>query len=454
MATPYQITGAYAGQGGAFGPVEYGGALFVVALSALATASSEHSVLSIFKSTDAGATWTQVGSDITLPSSDDSTGSNIPVGDSEVFHGCVDINFPTSPYGYVIHADADHKLIVSRVNYNTEDWDDTSAAGPDIQDPSETGNHNSLGWMIEQASDGEFGILANLNTAGSDTDRVYAMSLSSDLGTWSSRAQVSGQSGGIYYAATGIARGTSGRVHGWIEAEDSQFDMYHTMVIGGGGGVGSALELVAEGQRIFRTNYTGAHDEAGNIAFLFVEPAVGVGTNFKLSAAHAVSADPPTFTIVDVDPATSGTNSYWGSIAAGSTLRAAWNASNSFDNILHSSYSGAWSAAAEGVDGIAPFYIEARQIAAGLGVTFGQEISAVNTLWYVLITAGGTVQAIVGIEPIPSGEKLHRTHGVTGGGLETCGTPVPVVADNTCNPVDPDLAVDAPSICVPQGYSY
>lgn len=458
MPTAYHVTGAFVGNGGAF-IAEYGGNLFVVALSAYAVTSSDHSTIGIFKSTDDGATWTQVGSEITLPSSDDSAGSNIPVGDSDFLHGCLDINFPTDPYGYIVHANADHEIIVSRVNYSAEDFDDTSDPGPAIQDPSESGNHNFLGWMIEQGTDGDFGILANLNSAGADTDRVYAMSLSADLGTWSARTQVAGQTSGISYVATSIARGVTGFVHGFVGVEDGlDNDMYHTMVIGGGGGVGSALEHISEGQQIFRSPYCGALTTTGDIAFLFAAPNVGVGTFWKLAAAHAASADPPVFTLEDIDTTASLSNLYWAAVdgAPAGTFRAGYNVNDAEDALRASSYdAGTWFSPIESVvDGIRPF-LSARTLDAGVGFTFGNAAAADSRdLYFVFLpVSSATTQTITGIEPIPTGEKLHTTHGVTGGGLD-CGTNVPVIADNTCNPVDPDDAVDAPAECVPQGFSY
>lgn len=459
MPTAYHVTGAYAGQGGGF-IAEYDGALFIVALSAVAVTDSEHSKIGIFKSTDDGETWTRVGSEITLPSSDDSGSSNIAVGDSEWIHGCLDIDFPTSPYAYIIHLDADHNLVVSRLNLDTEDFDATSAAGPSVIHPSETGNHDFLGWMIEQASDGTFGILANLNSAGFATDRVYAMSLSSDLGTWSSRDQVDGQTGSIAYTGTSIARGTDGRVHGLVEVQDgSEIDMYHTVVIGGPGGVGSELQLIAEGEKIFKSPYCGALTSTGDIAFLFASPAAGVGTNYKLSAAHAASADSPTWSIVDVDTTASGFNSYWAALdgVPGGTFRAGYNINDSEDLLRTSVYSGgSWSSPLESsVADVLPFFVSARALTGGVGFAFGNAAVSDYDLYFVLLPIGsGGVQAITGATPISSGERIYNTSGISGGGLETCGEPVPVEVDNSCNPVDPDTAIDAPAECVPQGYSF
>lgn len=459
MPTAYHVTGAFAGQGGGF-IAEYDGALFIVALSALAETQSEHSAIGIFKSEDNGETWAQVGSEITLPSSDDSNGSNIPVGDSEWIHGCLDIDFPTSPYAYIIHLDADHNLVVSRLNLSTEDFDDTSAAGPSVQDPSEFGNHDFLGWMIEQASDGTFGVLANLNSAGFNTDRVYAMSLSSDLATWSSRNLVDGQSGSVAYTGTSIARGTDGRVHGLVEVQDgANLDMYHTVVIGGPGGVGSELQLIAEGEKVFKSPYCGALTTTGEVAFLFAAPAPGVGTNYNLVAAHASSADSPTWSVEDVDTTASGFNSYWAALDGGAsgTFRAGYNINDSEDLLRTSVYSsGAWSSPLESsVADVLPFFVSARTLSAGVGFAFGNAaVGSGNDLYFVLLPVGGSAAQITGVSPIGTKEQFYNTSGVTGGGLETCGTPVPVQVDNTCNPVDPDTAIDAPATCVPQGYSF
>lgn len=396
MPTPFRVTGAFAGQGGAF-IAQYSGALFVVALSSLATTSSAHSTIGIFKSTDQGETWSQVGSEITLPSSDDSTDSNIPVGDSEWIHGCLDVAFPTNPYGYIVHADPDHKLMVSRVNFEDEDFDVSGAAGPDIQDPAEEGNHDFLGWMIEQASDGSFGVLANLNSAGFDTDRVYAMSLSGDLNSWSSKAQVSGQTSGIDYTASGIARGTDGRVHGWIEAQDeSDFTMCHAVVVGGGGGIGSALQDVVSftdtgspttGAKIFQSPYVGAFNTDGEIAFLFANPGEGVGANFTLSAAHATSDDDPAWTIRVVDAADSPLNSYWAGFDGGVTFRAAYNVNNATDTLRVAQYaSGAWGAPSENtVSGIEPYFVSARSTTLGVAVSFGRFLEGEDQLWFALL---------------------------------------------------------------------
>lgn len=466
-----RVTGAFVGQGGAFGPVEYAGNLYLIALSAYAETLTDTSEIAIFVSEDDGATWVQTGSTIEIPSATDAGGDlgAFPIGEMQFLHGCIDVDFPTEPYAYIIHCGLSGGygcLFVSRFNASTGDFDATSAAGPQIPIVDSAGSHNFLGWMIAQADDREFGVLANLNTPDiSELDRVYGMSLSADLGTWSGRDLVDGQVAGRVYAGAGIVRGNDGRVHGWVEelaSSSTQTTMMHTMVIGGGGGVGSELESVytftdedppITNGKIFQSPYTGGYYD-GEVVFFAAKPGSGVGETYNLIAARATSADPPSFTIDIVDGTAAGENSYWAGVgSSASGIDVAYNISNAYDSIHYSIYTGSsWTTPTEGVTDVEPYFITAGRFSAGLGISFGRFLSGENQLWFHVV-GGGAIQ-ITGVEPIHTKEQFYNTSGVTGGGLDTCGTPIAVEPSNACNPVDPDTAIDAPATCVPQGYSF
>ena len=468
MPTAVQVTGAVIGQGGAFGPVEYGGKLYLISLSAFASNLTDTSEIGIFESEDNGATWSQTGSTIEIPSATDAGGDTGPltVRDPEFLHGCFDVDWPTQPYAYIMHCGMSGGygcLFVTRFNASTGDFDDTSAAGPQIPITGSLGSHDFIGWMIAQADDREFGVLANLNTAGSATDRVYAMSLSADLNSWSGRDLVEGQTDG-QYTASGIVRGDDGRVHGWVERQyvdgfDTAFTMYHTVVIGGGGGIGSELQSVLSffdtsapitGPKIFQSPYTGGYLD-GEVVFICAQPGSGVGTNHHLVAARATSEDEPSWTVETVDNTSNSENSYWAGVGwDGSTIDVAYNINNSFDTVRFSTFAGtAWSTPADATEDVGPYFVTTQRIAAGLGISFGQND---YDLYFVLVSGGA--QTITGVEPIQTKEQFYNTSGVTGGGLDTCGTPIAVEPSNACNPVDPDTAIDAPATCVPQGFSF
>lgn len=471
MPTAVQITGAFIPPGGAFGPIEYGSTLYVFAMTSLAETQEENSVLGIFRSLDGGATWSQTGSTITIPSGDELGGihGGFAVGDPEFLHGCLDVDYPTEPYAYIVHsglASSVGCVFVTRFDASAGDFDNTSAAGPEIPITGALGNHDFIGWMIAQASDREFGVLANLNTAGVETNRAYAMSLSEDLGTWSSRLAVPGQTDGAF-AACGIVRGDGGRVHGLIEkqgyeAEDSDFVLYHTVVIGGGGGIGSALQAITSmtdssgiitGPNIFESPHTGGY-LAGEIMFVVALPPEGIGAEYNLFALHAPSEDEPTWEILSIDATYNAENSYWAGVSSSaSVVEVAFNINNSFDSVMASSYDGsAWGAAVEATDGVTPFWICCNRIVAGLGITFG---NGDYDVYFVILGGGGAT--IVGSAGIPSAEAFGKTHGIFGGGGdgETCGTAVPVPSEESCNsiPVDNRYPGDQDS-CPTAGYSY
>lgn len=471
MPTAVQITGALIPPGGAFGPIEYGSTLYVIALTTLAEEQDENSVLGIFRSLDGGETWSQTGSTITIPSAEEVGGihGSIATGDPEYLHGCFDVDYPTEPYTYIAHSGLSGGVgcvFVTRFDASAGDFDTTSAAGPEIPIAGSLGNHDFLGWMIAQSSERDFGVLANLNSSGSDINLVYAMSLSEDLGSWSSRAVVPGQADGAFSAA-GIVRGAGGRVHGLIEKqgyglEDSDFTVYHTVVIGGGGGVGGALQVITTmtdnesiitGPKIFESPYTGGY-LSGEVLFVFALPPEGIGAEYNLVAAHGGSEDEPIWDILSIDETANAENSYWAGVgSSASTVEVAFNINNTFDSVMVSSYDGSeWGAAVEATDGVGPFWIVCNRIAAGLGITFG---NGDYDVYFVILGGGGAT--IVGSAGIPSEEAFGKTHGIFGGGGdgETCGTAVPVPSEESCNsiPVDNRYPGDQDS-CPTAGYSY
>lgn len=466
-----QVTGAFVGNGGAFGPIEYAGSLYIIALASIADTESDESSIGIFESTDGGATWSQTGSTITIPSAEDVGGiyGSVATRDPEFFHGCLDVDFPAEPYAYIIHSGLSGGfgcLFVSRFNATLEDFDMTSSAGPEIPFATALGNHDFLGWMIAQSSDRSFGVLANLNSAGSSTDRVYAMSLNEGLSSWSSRAEVAGQTNDFSYTASGISRGVSGLVHGWIEAQGVSFDsdhfvMYHTIVVGGGGSIGSALQDVyslydtagiTTGTKIFQSPYTGAFLD-GKVYFIGAGGAIGIGSQYNLISAVAGSEEEPTWEIKTIDDNDVAENSYWAGIASNDTsVVVCYNINNTFDNVLQSFNFGAdWSEPSEAVSIAEPFFIGGLMFSLGFGVTFGQ---GDYDLWFETSGAGGAT--IVGSAGIPSEEAFGKTHGVFGGGEpETCGAPVPIPPAVPCQqiPVTPAYPGGQDS-CPTSGYSF
>lgn len=439
MPGPFQISAAiHPIPGfGTQGPFQYGGDLYCFAFSDLDTITGE-GTLSAYVSSDDGETWTDTGESRTTTSSNLCFGSCLSTSGDYVY-----VLYVGDPFAA--------NLYVVRFNLTNGTFDADSPTGPALAD----GAGISPGLLIEQSTAGGLGIMTK--TFSSGDARVSLCTLDAALTSWSSLSNPSGQTGGLSYAPYAIARGTSGRVHGFaVEFDGSDTRLLHVLVLGSGGGVGTAFDEVAPVIYLDSSDPVAAARSDGTIAVLYNAPDVGIGSPQMVASAIATSADIPSWTIETVDASTSGTED--GStigLIGGSDYRAVYRPLSS-DDVVYSTYSSGWAAPVSlslTVPGGFGMVITGRELTSNFGFCYtdftnGQE----SPSFY--FSVGGTAQAIVGIEPIPSGEKIHRTHGVTGGGLETCGTPVPVVADNTCNPVDPDLAVDAPSICVPQGYSY
>jgi len=431
MPGPFQVSTAIhplADQGGPQGSYAHSGTLYCFAFSDATT-------LEAYESSNDGATWTATGSTRTIGSA------------SEVAASCRSISGDYVYVLYVVPDGINTALEVSRFNLGTGAFDDTSAAGPTL-----TGGAGSapLIW-IEESTDGGFGVMAKIFNSNA---HVAICTLSADLGTWSSLSEPAGQNDSdLLHNAVGIARGVDGRIHGFVRRatiSTNEHSLLHVLVVGAGGGIGSAFdEIAAEiDDEFFAVSAAALSD--GTIGVAYNAPDVGVGTNWKLVSAIAASADTPSWSYEDIDDSSAADAGVAGvGLIGGTAFRVVWYADG---DVFASVYSSGWGAADTLLTSVAGS-ISGREISGGYGFFYSDFSDDPAPSFYFAVTSGDG-QDITGVEPIQTKEQFYNTSGVTGGGIDGCGTPVPVEVDNTCNPVDPDTAIDAPATCVPQGYSF
>ena len=430
MPGPFQVSTAahpIVTQGGPQGPFEHSGTLYCFAFSALTT-------LEAYASSDAGETWTATGEQIEI-------GGNV-----QCFAACRSIADDYVYVLYVVPDGLDESLEVSRFDLAAGAFDDTSTAGPTLTD----GAGNSPLLWIEESTDGGFGVMTKTFEAGKA--RVAICTLSADLSTWSSLSEPAGQSDSdLLFNAVGIARGLDGRVHGFVRKATISTDehsLFHVLVIGETGSVGTAFDEIASEVDNEDFQISAAALDDGTIGVIYNAPDVGLGTNWKLRSAIATSADTPTWSYADVETSAAADAGSNAGLVGGSEFRAVWSAGGT---IYASTYSAGWSGAATLLVSMAGA-ISGRETASAFGFFFTDFSDDPLPSFYFL--ASGDDIAIVGVEPIQTKEQFYNTSGVTGGGLETCGSPIAVEPSNACNPVDPDTAIDAPATCVPQGFSF
>ncbi|MBK8200298.1 MAG: hypothetical protein IPK75_18280 [Acidobacteria bacterium] len=432
MPGPFQVSTAahpLANRGGPQGPWEYGGTLYCFAFSDLTT-------LEAYSSSDAGETWTATGETRTIG------------GTTQVFAACRSIAGDYVYVLYVVPDGFDTQLEVSRFNLATGAVDDTSAAGPTL----DNGAGNAALLFIEESTDGGFGVLVKTFPGSGSTIKAEICTLSADLNSWSSLSAPAGQTDSDHlFNPVGIARGLDGRIHGFVRKQTISTDehsLLHVLVIGEGGGIGTAFDEIEAEIDDEDLPISAAALADGTIGVIYNAPDVGVGTNWKLRSAIATSADAPSWAFADIDTSAAADAGVNAGLVGGSAFRAAWAAGGT---IYASTYSSGWSASTALLSSIGGAF-SGREVGSAWGFFFTDFSDDPLPSFYFL--ASGAAQTITGVEPITTKERFFNTSGVTGGGLDTCGTPIAVEPSNACNPVDPDTAIDAPGECVPQGYSF
>lgn len=432
MPGPFQVSTAahpLANRGGPQGPWAYSATLYCFAFSGLTT-------LEAYASADAGETWTATGETRTVG------------GVTQVFAACRSIAGDYVYVLYVVPDGIDTQLEVSRFNLASGAFDDTSAAGPTLTNAA--GDAALL--YIEESTDGGFGVLVKTFPGSGSTIKAEICTLSADLNSWSSLSAPAGQSDSDHiFNPVGIARGLDGRIHGFVRKQTISTDehsLLHVLVIGEGGGIGTAFDVIEAEIDDEDLPISAAALADGTIGVLYNAPDAGVGTNWKVRAAIATSADMPTWAFADVDTSAAADAGSNVGLVGGSAFRAVWSAGGT---IYASTYSAGWSAGTALYASLAGA-ISGRETASAYGFFFTDFSDDPLPSFYFAVAGGA--QTITGVEPIQTKEQFYNTSGVTGGGLDTCGTPIAVEPSNACNPVDPDTAIDAPATCVPQGYSF
>lgn len=379
------------------GPYEYGGNLYIATLDASAFPT-------LYKSTDAGATWTEVGTSRTA-------------GGFQEFGACLDFDFPSSPYLYVLYnseADGfgDYHAQVSRFDFSSDTWDLDGSGGPVIP-PTYIG----FGLHIAMSDDsGGMGILFH-QSAGTGGDLKASVALvDAALTGWSSVVEVVGQADLDGYAGVGIATGTSGRIHGII-VDGTAAEISHTLVRTSSGLVGGAsLDFIST---------AGADDDSvcgdgsGRIAIAF--------NDSTLRSAVADSADIPTWTLADVDLTDGGFKVVF---EDSGTFRIGYRLTGGTDLITATYSAGTWVGASVLLAATNSALPSGRAITGGFGLVYTEDFSDtwfISNVGAVGITLTGTT--------IPSGESFFKTHGITGGGAPEQCAPVTIVQPVDCGPV-------------------
>lgn len=442
MPGPFGIAGAFPGETSQIrrcnGPFEHDGNLFTVALS---VPDFGDEVLSVFKSADDGATWAPVGSSRTLGS-----------GESGYFTGlgvCAHTDFPSTPYLYIAYVNPAHEMYVERFDVDAENFDLASGAG----DVLGIGINPVL--MIEHSPDGMLGLLVNYrNDPTFNEARVDVYSILDDLTGMVGPTEVADQSDGQGYVAGGIARGDSGRIHGFLQtgtdAPGGVGEIYHTLVLEAGGAIGAGSEFVAECNynAIVSASYGG-----GQIALAYPGPGWAVPLDATGFLGVLTSIAPS-----DDSPAWDDSEVYSSAITGLCIYH-----NGSLFEVFYAPDPGdierqVWDGLAWGsTQTLAPgplFLPSVRAITDGVGIIYAD--SDFDDLWYlsVPVLSGPALHG----ETIPTGEFFFSTHGVTGGGGEVnCGPGGVEPTEPGCNPNPPTGPVDPAhrNTCpVPQGYVY
>lgn len=433
MPGPFPVSTAIhpiADQGGPQGPWKYGGTLYCFAFSDATT-------LEAYSSSDDGETWAATGETRTIGSFVQTFGTSRSVSGDYVH------------VLYVVPDGSDTALEVSRFDLSSGTFTSTSAAGPTL---TNTAGSSPLLW-IEESTDGGFGVLCKTFGGSFDSNsRAAIATLSADLGTWSSLSEPSGQNDDDWlFNAVGIARGLDGRVHGFVRKaiiSTDEHSLLHVLVLGAGGGIGTAFDEIAAEVDSDDYPVSAAALDDGTIGVVYNAPDVGVGTVYKLTSAIATSADTPSWAYEDIDASTGADAGSIAGLIGGSAFRVVWAAGG---DLYASIYSSGWGSSTLLLSTVAGA-ISGREIGGAYGFFFSDFSDDPLPSFY--FSVGGEDIVITGIEPIQTKERFFTTHGVTGGGIDGCGTPIAVEPSNSCNPVDPDTAIDAPATCVPQGYSF
>lgn len=411
---------------GNIGPFEHDGNLWVVALVDTTYLSE---TLGLYKSADGGETWAQTGSTKSIGLTD--------TGYFAGFGACADADFPASPYLYVLYVDESKKMRVARFDVDAEDFDFLSDEGDEIP----------LGivpvLLIEHSTDGVLGLLVNYRSDPTFGEaRVDAYSIADTLGAFTGPTEIDGQSDGQIYVAVGIAKGSGGRVHGFIhtgtDSPSGTGEIYHTLVLEAGGGIGGGSDFIAE------SNYDGFVSTAfagGDIAIAYPAPGWAVPIDatglLDVLVSVATSADIPSWTETTAySGAITGLAAYWN----GGNFEAFYSPDGSGD-ILRSVFDSlAWGNEQTLAPG--PLFVPSvRAITDGVGIVYFD--FDFEDLFFLSALALDPEGLILTGETIPTGEEFFATHGVSGGGNpQNCGPvtiepPEPGCNSNPGGPVDP-----------------
>lgn len=410
------------------GPYQYGASLFCFGFVAFG-------VVGVYKSTDEGETWTQVGSTKSVTSS------------NQTFASCLSND---GEYVYLLYVGPTPEyVVVSRLNLSLEDFDSDSPDGPHLAD----GASNAPVLNIAQASDGVLVVMLKTFRIGGQSTASIA-TLNSGISSWSSTTEPSGQTGTKLFLGCGLVAMASGRVHGFVDEEYSgDHRLLHVLAYGAGGSIGTDFDEVAEIADGFPNVSAAAFGTKIGVAFNSFD--VGIGNPQAVSVAIAEDADVPTWSVSVVDDSTVGTevNSQLEMIG-GSNFRLIYWPSGG--DLLAAIYDGVGWGSPEVLTTPADFavFMDGGEIDNGFGFLYADtDFISDPTSLYFHIAGGATITGSVGI---PSEEAFGKTHGVFGGGEpETCGAPVPIPPAVPCQqiPVTPAYPGDQDS-CPTSGYSF
>jgi len=404
------------------GPFGYSGALYVLGFVSWAAEGAGVCSIGVFRSSDAGVTWAQVGGTREIRNGADFA--------SRSFECCRHRN--DGQYLYVIYLDTGGKLAISQYDMAANAWSSDST-GPAYELVA-----NNARWFVtmSSASDTLF-VLANTTLVSTYRHvRVYEITVGVGIGGWGSGTLLGAQSPIKHYDAARMLIDDAGRVHGivWCSEDSITSSLQQVLLRGTSGSIGSP------GLSIFREAIISAGSaviNGGNagikllVSYEEVHPISAVITA-RYSGAN--SSDSPSWTNGEVEPGVFGG---FAQVAGHGNAELHYSFAPAFDQVLRTWDGSTLSASSPVVVGH-EFCTGAREISVGgtVGLLFAepQEADRFGTVYWQSVGSGD----ITGANGIPSDEAFGSTSGLRGG------------ADQECAPASPNPPGDATG-CAPGG---
>lgn len=455
----YEITGAFTTFSSPVVPYDYGGGtLFAIAFDALGDyGTDDPSTLRVFKSTDAGQTWTSAGGgtkDVLTRLDTDH--------DSRRVITRAHPDWPSTPYLYALYCNTDAQLHISRYDAAGETWDQESTGDLDVSTTLPGGFGNLLAWSFDWVDDGDAGgLLYNdtdgyLHTNSNRYQRVSYAPITRSALSIGTPVRCDGQPDtDIGFRAADVRRGKLGTLHGFASQSDPEGvepeTTYQAVLRFTGAGPG-APELVELDTGVVGIPYWAQREDRGGNTYIHVlvaESTPGNGQRLYVGESQTAGVTFAEVTSEDGD----GNDRWQWSVAPNADMYRAWPypaedlQRQTYDGVALGSLDLVHDAGATiGTLGAGAFGVGSACVFSIVGSIAAQQC------WF----AGVVPITLLGGEGIKSEEAFGRTHGVTGGGdPQSCGTPVVIPPSPTCGPIDvTDVSDEQRDTCPTYGYSY